>query len=384
MHRIISALILAVTTALCRRRRSHQACRQSARPPRGRSRRHPLGHRRQVPAGTLALAGNLADEQGRDQEPAPHLSGRHRRSRPLRRQSAAQDRCRSGSSPRFMPRPRRRRFPAFRPISSNRSSPSPWSSNPKAWTRRPASSPPRRTAFSSVTATTPSSPASRRRHRQLADLPPGKTPEGSGHQRNSRLRGLLPRQRQARPAGLPAVIRIQQAKEEIGRATAWCPPPCLISTPTCPTSRTPPSPARSSASTAASARPGRCRWFRSTRAAAKAWKRAMWSPSTASGFPKATTTPAAGKPHSRRALRPGLRLPDFRADFLRPGDGKRQVGHRRRRRTQSVSRGHRAGRLAAADPGSRPGRRDAEKTSSPLWFTRRNLRLAALLPAASP
>jgi hypothetical protein len=38
-----------------------------------------LGHLRQISEGSLALAGNLAHEQGSDQEPSPHLSGRRDR-----------------------------------------------------------------------------------------------------------------------------------------------------------------------------------------------------------------------------------------------------------------------------------------------------------------
>ena len=49
------------------------------------TRGHPLGNRRKVPQGSLAVAGNLADESRPDPESAPDLSGRRDRSRPPRR-----------------------------------------------------------------------------------------------------------------------------------------------------------------------------------------------------------------------------------------------------------------------------------------------------------
>src|SRR5882724_1007664 len=47
--------------------------RHRARPLRRPTRRHALEHRHQISEGSMAMAGNLANEPGADQEPAPDL-----------------------------------------------------------------------------------------------------------------------------------------------------------------------------------------------------------------------------------------------------------------------------------------------------------------------
>ena len=146
----IANFVLAAAVARRRARRAagargrRRAQGPGPRPLHGAEGRHPLGNLREVPQGSLALAGDLADEPRADQEPAPDLSGRRDRSRPAAtgsgafRSSVRRPGCRRRCARRRWTPRRFRRFPpaTSSPTSRGRSSP-----GPKASTARRRSSP---------------------------------------------------------------------------------------------------------------------------------------------------------------------------------------------------------------------------------------------------
>ena len=82
----------------------------------GRQGRHPLGHCRAFPEGSLEMAADLADEPGADQEPAPHLPGRRDQARPRGPEALARELPAAARPARTVPAPAA--GPAPRPMAN--------------------------------------------------------------------------------------------------------------------------------------------------------------------------------------------------------------------------------------------------------------------------